>query len=712
MAEGVLGEPDSPIPILITLPSLASRLLAEPGSSLYEYLDNVGEPLQIKELGAEVRKLARRGRMVFMFDGSDEVPEAAREQVYDLINSGVYSAAGNRVVVSSRRVGAARFVGYTRLEMAPLTVADQRRLMLSVCGEEKTKQLLLEISARTELRDIARVPMMLTVLALVARESPESSTDFLQRHSDLFRIASRLLLEGRHRRKKGVIDSYRAERVLSVASLILHVASASGAGNEVFHDTEVESAVSSADAVDLAPWKSPRDFVADVSSASNIVYPVDALHTKYRYLHRTMREFFAASALARYPSEDRRRVVSTIVDQQPWAEVLVLLGGLVTDVDDYLRQLFTGPPDLALRALKEVSSLEPAVALQALQQRPTSLHTRRGVFTELTRKLAPDALVQVLWAYLEQSNADILRADLYFIQEVLRGVETDVARQVEGQLFKYIPACPPNLFSLPPFPSMADPYWCQVSAGQCLIGAAPDDPERPPWVPPLTMLDIPAFEISRVPITNVIYEYFDPAHRLTRNFQEELELRELDHHPAVGISWYEAEIFCRWAARAVPGLRLPTECEWEKAASWAGDRKLRFPWGDDWDPQRLNTWESGPNRTTQVGDYPAGASPCGALDMAGNVWEWCLDWFADDLGGLIAAAQTAQQVPYSVPTGERRVDRGGGWYHDVGRPATFLRAADDPADRFSHCGFRVVRSPIQVSRGLDLGREPPGPAKD
>ncbi|MHC2394989.1 formylglycine-generating enzyme required for sulfatase activity [Bradyrhizobium liaoningense] len=76
--------------------------------------------------------------------------------------------------------------------------------------------------------------------------------------------------------------------------------------------------------------------------------------------------------------------------------------------------------------------------------------------------------------------------------------------------------------------------------------------------------------------------------------------------------------------------------------------------------------------------------------MAGNVWEWCANWFFDD-GELDQLLRAGTAIPDVLDDGRfRKVDRGGGWYHDVGTPASFLRAADDPADRFSHCGFRVV----------------------
>jgi formylglycine-generating enzyme required for sulfatase activity len=125
-----------------------------------------------------------------------------------------------------------------------------------------------------------------------------------------------------------------------------------------------------------------------------------------------------------------------------------------------------------------------------------------------------------------------------------------------------------------------------------------------------------------------------------------------DRQPVVGVTWLDAWAFCRWA-----GGRLPTECEWEKAAR-GPDGRL-WPWGNTFDSMRANTAESQNHRTVEVGTYPGGRSVYGCYDMAGNAQEYCIDSFEETTYRCFGKKDPCLLERFPNP--DRRVVRGGNW---------------------------------------------------
>jgi hypothetical protein len=141
---------------------------------------------------------------------------------------------------------------------------------------------------------------------------------------------------------------------------------------------------------------------------------------------------------------------------------------------------------------------------------------------------------------------------------------------------------------------------------------------------------IKPFKLSPFPVTNQEYEVFDPSHRKRRD-----KLSDLDSQPVVYVSWEEAFSYCKWLSKkAGRTYRLPTEAEWEYAASGGGKRK--YPWGnEDPDEQRANYYDAHLDKTSPVGSFHKGMTQEGLYDMAGNVWEWSSDWYDDEHRDLV-----------------------------------------------------------------------------
>ena len=265
--------------------------------------------------------------------------------------------------------------------------------------------------------------------------------------------------------------------------------------------------------------------------------------------------------------------------------------------------------------------------------------------------------------------------------------------------------------------------WATIPAGEFLMGSD-KRVDKSAWddETPQHRVYLPEYRIARVPVTVAQFVAFmaaNPGYRTTAEQQGSAwnwtgsewkwieganwahprgpgsDVRAKQDHPVTCVSWHDAVAFCKWA-----DVRLPTEAEWEKAARGTDGHK--FPWGNqnvagdllnfadrsldvDWADKNIN---DGHQFTAPVGSYPKGASPFGALDMAGNVWEWVADWYDETY-----YRSSPAQNPTGPDTGQYRVLRGGSWGNEQGDVRAANRDGFNPEDGVDLIGFRCALSP-------------------
>lgn len=217
-----------------------------------------------------------------------------------------------------------------------------------------------------------------------------------------------------------------------------------------------------------------------------------------------------------------------------------------------------------------------------------------------------------------------------------------------------------------------------VPAGPFLMG----QDEGPRSNRPQREVYLDAFSIDRTEVTNAAFADFVRETGFQPEGWDAARAVPADggDYPAVGLLWREADAYCRWA-----GKRLPTEAEWEKAARGTDGR--RYPWGEEWDPNLANTAESGHGALRPVGSYPAGASPYGALDLAGNAAEWVADYF--DFSYYSRAPDRNPAGPSAV------LDhglRGGSWASPAAHAQTFFRDSSHSTRPNPRAGFRCAQT--------------------
>ncbi|MBL8166243.1 MAG: SUMF1/EgtB/PvdO family nonheme iron enzyme [Anaerolineae bacterium] len=462
--------------------------------------------------------------------------------------------------------------------------------------------------------------------------------------------------------------------------------------------------------------------------------------------HQTIQEHFAArgiqaevEAVLQAPARPRWRNLfsrpeANRLDEAAntwWAETFIQLAGITSDPNRLAQKIAERNPWLAWWCVREGRAVNPETEriIQAQSARlvdSDSAADRRNAVQALIRLPRARVIPELarLACDVERSVAEPARQALDELGEVgkeaiqrafIKGFDERIQKlnalekaEYTRQMADYdqrrgVGVIIRNGISLP------DIDWVPIPAGEFVMGSDKDkDPQAYDDEVPQRKVTLPAFEISRYPITYAQYQAFiddDKTGFRDARWWEGLALPEghnsapgeqrfkYGNHPRENVSWYDAVAFCRWLSWRLGGgyaleeistwaVRLPTEVEWEQAARGTDGRI--YPYGNEFDASKGNTRDTGLRQTSAVGLFHAGRSPYGVEDMSGNVWEWCLTDYD-------SPAPRAEEE--NARSSTRRVVRGGSWVFSRGFARAAFRVSLLPHVRLNRLGFRVVWLP-------------------
>jgi formylglycine-generating enzyme required for sulfatase activity len=224
------------------------------------------------------------------------------------------------------------------------------------------------------------------------------------------------------------------------------------------------------------------------------------------------------------------------------------------------------------------------------------------------------------------------------------------------------------------------PETIEIPGGQYSMGSDPDKAYGTDEQP-RHRVSLDTFQIGRLEVTNAQYAEFVKSTGYDNSQWAETNLPGHENDPARAISWLDAQAYCQWLSQITgKNYRLPTEAEWEYAGG--GVQNVRFSWGNQWDLAAANVGSSQPG-VTAAAKYPA--NTFGVYDTAGNVWEWCGDWYAEDY-----YRHSPIESPTGPEEGKMRVMRGGAWNSGENSCRLATRNHNLPDLRDGTIGFRIL----------------------
>ncbi len=720
---GLEGEP--PFPIFVRLHELADFLARHDDTScsadapehLLRYLDFILRGRAHGLPAAYLRQRVEAGGCLLLLDGLDEVPGTLRTRVAAVVEKLVVEGGSrNRHLLTCRTrayQGMSRLSTVPSFRLAPFEPAQVERFVaawsralfrvpqedgtspLAEQAESYRQALQAAIDAHPDVGPLSENPLLLTLLAVVhwnRKKLPEQ-------RAELYEEAVKYLLECR----QGLSRFPTAQRREALQTLALAmVEDPEGVQRSL---GRAAAAARVAPVLDI-PQREAEEFLEDEALHSGLL--VSRAEGEIEFWHLSFEEYLAAVqlvALQLAVGEASWTHVRDHLYDDRWSEVILLLasalhrsGGprapkrliekiLATGGDPAGQARAVGLVGRILRDLRFYGG-DPAAGT-ATGGDPVNKARAVGLVGCILRDLRPYGGDPAAGTGYEKALGETLAlfaAGGSAAPERVR-VEVGEALGAAGDPRLFDPlvqrvALPGGLFRMGAQKAKAPNYDVEAYADEA----------------PVRQVSLSPFGIGRYPVTVAEFRRFldamDKAYLNPRLWIPEgwawrtnkdvlapgswkQQLRHLNR-PVVKVSWYEADAYCRWV-----GGRLPTEAEWEFAARGAAGRK--YPWGDAEPGEEHANFRRRVGAPSPVGVYPHGATEEGVYDLAGNVWEWCGDWFGDYL-------PEEQHDPSGPTAGTSRVLRGGSYNRAARNLRGAFRSNSRPEVRLGYIGFRVVWS--------------------
>jgi formylglycine-generating enzyme required for sulfatase activity/energy-coupling factor transporter ATP-binding protein EcfA2 len=757
LALGLAQCEDAPLPILLPL-NAYSEALERQNISFQDFLPQYFQGKLTQLQGNKLRLLfdtaLEQGKAFILMDGLDEVGDN-RGQVVSLVEDFVRvwipslqsdRTSGNRMVVTSRFVGyrdcplsdprwqtvalndwngeeIGRFFKVFTLAVELAWAQGKDNAHARRLAEQELQTLLQVVEHNEGIRRLASNPLLASMLALIKR----LGVTLPHRRVELYSLYMRTLL-GSWKKNRNLdgrqigpdIDLSSTQSLL--AKLALHLRETNPQGGlinetairmylEQYYRTEEE--YSKREAVEQA-----KGFLVSVHEYSNLL--IERGHQQYGFIHLTFEEYLAGFGLALEEKEVLFEKIPELLDQaEHWKETLLLSLGVIAAVNSDQK--------------KAKAILEKLLAIG---------ESKYVLFAgEVLNDVGAAPLGNAITQKIRHGLVDLMRDGEADMQDRAKAGRTlsDIGDTRPGVTVK---KTHDNQRTVP------DIDWQEIPADTFRMGTEGDEGYKSEK--PAHDVTLPRFFISRYPVTNAQYRCFveagmyedqafwherlpeaaglwlagkmvgenlletipENSREVYRKWLENDKKRfqpyywndkqwNLDNHPVVGVSWFEALAYSVWLNDLLDDvkpegdveclkIRLPTEAEWEYAAR--GRQGLRYAWGSDPDPKLGNYADTELKRTSAVGMFPAGKA-FGLHDMSGNVWEWTSSRWGSDFGSpefTYAEWERQENERNLIDKIDYKINRGGSWYDSTVNVRSAFRLRDLPLNRNDLLCFRLL----------------------